>query len=288
MSNLPAIVNTQTSLSTYDKVNDPMAAAEQLGVWIAKSGMFGCERPEQGAILAMQCIVERKAPLELAKHYHIIGGRLSLRADAMLALYRERGGKVQWQQFDANGAKARWIYDGNDIIMEYTTEDAKQAGLLPARAGSGWAKFPAEMMRARLISKAVRMLAPEVCTGAYTPEEIADFDQPKPSTRYSVLEPVAPDNHLEQLATAAGADVVYAPRVERLTLPEILDKHGANLDQVHTFLVDKKWIPAGGTLTDIAPARVQKILDKPEAFLAAVRKHCAVPVEQPAVVEEVQ
>lgn len=262
MSNLPAVINvtqpqTLSTVSTYDKVHDPMVAAEQLGNWIAKSGMFGCERPEQGAILAMQCIVERKAPLELAKHYHIIGGRLSLRADAMLALYRERGGKVQWQQYDSNGAKARWIYDGNDITLAYTLDDAKQAGLLPARGGSGWAKFPAEMMRARLISKAVRMIAPEVCTGTYTPEELEDIQRPAAPVA-SVLDPgiEAPSKDLAETLTAAGA----------------------NMDDVMRFLVDKKWITAGGTLADLQPVRASKILAKPQAFLDAVAAHC-VPVD---------
>lgn len=258
MSNLPAVIQSApvATVSTYDKVHDPMVAAEQLGNWIAKSGMFGCERPEQGAILAMQCIVERKAPLELAKHYHIIGGRLSLRADAMLALYRERGGKVQWLQFDATGAKARWVYDGNDITLSYTTDDAKQAGLLPGRPGSGWAKFPAEMLRARLISKAVRMIAPEVCTGTYTPEELEDINRP-----------AAPVSVLQDLPQVQ----VDVPKP---VLESVLLEAGANLDDVRRFLVDKKWIPENGTFADIQPVRSNKILAKPAAFLEAVAAHC--------------
>lgn len=277
MSNLPAVIGTQSqSVSSYDKVSDPMAAAEQLGVWIAKSGMFGCERAEQGAILAMQCIVERKAPLELAKHYHIINGRLSLRADAMLALYRERGGKVQWQQFDANGAKARWIYDGNDLVMAYTTEDAKQAGLLPARPGSGWAKFPAEMMRARLISKAVRMIAPEVCTGAYTPEEIQDFDA-KPSVTPSVLEPVV--EHVQAIV----ADAVPVASTSGIRIVNELIESKLDLQATVAFLHDKKWLKPDQTIADLDAVRIDKIVSKPDAFVAAVRKHWASTQEQPAV-----
>ena len=257
-------------VSTYDKVNDPMTAATQLGEWIAKSGMFGCERVEQGAILAMQCLVERKAPLELAKHYHIIGGKLSLRADAMLALYRERGGKVQWLQFDDQAAKAKWAYDGNNVEIAYTSDDARRAGLLPARPGSGWAKFPAEMLRARLISKAVRMLSPEVCTGTYTPEELEDIQRPQPAqVVIGAVSPVAQASPVE--VSVAQAEIVED--VPTLTPQEAVLKlveERQLVDAAEDFLVGKKWISGEQTIKDLSSQRCAKILAKPEAFIRAV------------------
>lgn len=268
MSNLPA-VTTQNTVHTYDKVADPMAAATQLGEWICRSGMFGADRPEQGNLLALQCIVERKPPLELAKHYHVIQGRLSLRADAMLALYRERGGKVVWKQFDAAGARAQWIYDGNDIELAYTADDAKAAGFLPARGGSGWAKFPAEMMRARLISKAVRMLCPEVVTGTYTPEEIADFAQPSP-VQVLATQPQAKAVDVEVVPTAVTADepklTLQAQVVELLAKADLLAAG-------REFLISKSWITAAETIKDLSESRAAKILAKPEAFTMAVASH---------------
>jgi hypothetical protein len=268
MSNLPA-VTTQNSVHTYDKVADPMAAATQLGEWICRSGMFGADRPEQGNLLALQCIVERKPPLELAKHYHVIQGRLSLRADAMLALYRERGGKVVWKQFDAAGARAQWIYDGNDIELAYTADDARAAGFLPARGGSGWAKFPAEMMRARLISKAVRMLCPEVVTGTYTPEEIADFAQPSP-VQVLATQPQAKAVDVEVVPTAVTADepklTLQAQVVELLAKADLLAAG-------REFLIAKSWITAAETIKDLSESRAAKILAKPEAFTMAVAAH---------------
>lgn len=274
------------TVSTYDKVQDPMSAATTLGEWIARSGMFGCERVEQGAILAMQCLVERKAPLELAKHYHIIGGKLSLRADAMLALYRERGGKVRWIQFDDNGAKARWTYDGNDVELGYTAEDAKRAGFLPARAGSGWAKFPAEMMRARLISKAVRMLAPEVCTGTYTPEELEDIQRPAPATVAvgitTSTPPPAPIPQPVEVKVAEAEVVQEVPVVDEQTAQKQIFKLLSDADLLHSgrgFLISKNWIPNDGNLSQLSDTRAAKILAKPEAFLAAVK---AFHIEPPA------
>lgn len=267
MSNLPA-VTTQNTVHTYDKVADPMAAATQLGEWICRSGMFGADRPEQGNLLALQCIVERKPPLELAKHYHVIQGRLSLRADAMLALYRERGGKVIWKQFDAAGARAQWIYDGNDIELAYTADDAKAAGFLPARGGSGWAKFPAEMMRARLISKAVRMLCPEVVTGTYTPEEIADFAQPSP-VQVLATQPQAKAVDVEVVPTTASDEPKLTLQAQVVELLAKADLLAAGRE----FLIAKGWITAAETIKDLSESRAAKILAKPEAFTLAVSAH---------------
>ena len=268
MSNLPAVTQQNAALHTYDKVANPMEAAEQLGQWICRSGMFGADRPEQGNLLALQCLVERKAPLEMAKHYHVIQGRLSLRADAMLALYRERGGKVIWKQFDANGAKAQWVYDGNDLELAYTAEDAKAAGFLPARGGSGWAKFPAEMMRARLISKAVRMLAPEVCTGSYTPEEIADFDtKPQPT---QVVVAVPPEPKAVDVEVVPDSGPVGEPALSLQSQVTVLLSNADLLQPGRDFLKSKGWIGKDETIRELSESRAAKVLAKPDAFIKAV------------------
>ena len=270
MSNLPAVTTQTAALHTYDKVQNPMEAAAELGQWICRSGMFGADRPEQGNLLALQCLVERKPPLEMAKHYHLIQGRLSLRADAMLALYRERGGKVVWKQFDALGAKAQWIYDGNDVELSYTAEDAKAAGFLPARGGSGWAKFPAEMMRARLISKAVRMLAPEVCTGSYTPEEIADFDQPKPYTPQVTVVAVQPEPKAVDVEVVPNNSPAGEPALTLQSQVTVLLSNADLLQAGRDFLKSKGWIGKDETIRELSESRCSKILGKPDAFLKAV------------------
>jgi hypothetical protein len=167
--NAIATTTQQPSSEMYDKISDPITAIEKMGEWIASSGMLGCTKVEQGKLIAWQCAAEKKTPFDFKREYHIIGGSLSMRSDAMLAGYRARGGKVLWKQFDSRAAIALWTYDGNSCEISFTTEDAKLAGLLPAKPGSGWAKDPSAMLRARCISKAVRMLAPEVVAGIYTP-----------------------------------------------------------------------------------------------------------------------
>ena len=231
----------------YDDIGATMDAVSKLGLMITRSGMFGCDKIEQGEILALQCIAERKAPLEMAKHYHIIGGKLAMRADAMLAEFRTRGGKVQWLAFDEKEAKARFIFDGNNAELSYSYADAQKAGLV--RPGSGWVKHPAEMCRARLVSKAVRMLSPEVCTGTYTPEEISDFDAPDPMpVRNAPVEPVKPPNTPGGIATAAGC-----------------------VNDAVAFCIAKGMLKDGQSLSDLSVKRAKNITDKPFSFITAVK-----------------
>ena len=269
-------------IQLYATLGSSIDAIEKVGVAIAKSGMFGVERLEQGFILALQCFTEGLPPMELCKRYHLINGKLSMRTDAMLALYRERGGRVKWIKHDSSEACGEWTFEGQTQTINYTAGDATLAGLLPAKGG-GWAKFPAEMLRARCVSKAVRMLAPEVVTGTYTPDEV-ESENVRPQVERQIFTlPVikseqmigAGDDAPKQLATTVTVDVLNAdvatevPCSKTTTLANILTS--ANLTtEAYRFLVDKEWIQS--SLDDLAPLRLDKILAKPEAFLSAVRK----------------
>jgi hypothetical protein len=54
----------------------------------------------------------------------------------------------------------------------YTIEDAKQAGLI--KSGSGWEKYPTDMLFARCISRLARRLFPDVIGTAYVEGELSD------------------------------------------------------------------------------------------------------------------
>ena len=227
----------------YDKISDPLNAIEKMGEWIASSGMLGCTKVEQGKLIAWQCAAEKKTPFDFKREYHIINGSLSMRSDAMLAGYRARGGKVLWKQFDNKAAIAIWKYDGNECEIGFTAQDAQTAGLLPAKPGSGWAKDPSAMLRARCISKAIRMLAPEVVAGIYTPEETEDF-QPAPS---------------EVAVTPTKAfDVVSK-------LEELFESREAD---VNTILVAAGRIKDGETFRDLDETTASKYIKRPDLILS--------------------
>lgn len=159
-------------IQLWEKIPDPIKAAEQMGMMFAKSGLFGCEKTETGMVLALACMSEKVSPFELLRTYHIVENKLAMRSDFMLSKFRSMGGRVKWKQFDAIAAVADWTFEGVTTEIGFTFEDAKKMGLVKER--SGWVKNPDAMLRARCIAKAVRMIAPEVIAGCMSPEEIYD------------------------------------------------------------------------------------------------------------------
>lgn len=211
----------------FDRITDVAGWARLTGEAIAQSGMFGVGTPQAGYMIATHCYLTRTSPLDWARTYHIIEGKQTMRADTMLARFREAGGRVKWTKMgDEDGAdrvEAKWTFEGNSYSIAYTLADAQRAGL----AGrSVWQKNPAEMMRARLVAKAVRMIAPEVISGVYCPEELGEA-----GTRDDAgLVPVANEEktpkihvpavtHVPVAPVAPVAPVVAAPVVEPTPAP---------------------------------------------------------------------
>jgi len=259
MSNAIATTTAKPSSEMYEKISDPITAIEKMGEWIASSGMLGCTKVEQGKLIAWQCAAEKKTPFDFKREYHIISGALSMRSDAMLAGYRARGGKVIWKQFDTKAAIAVWKYDGNECEIGFTAEDARVAGLLPAKPQSGWQKDPAAMLRARCISKAIRMLAPEVVAGIYTPEETEDF-QP------AINEvPVSPTKSFDLVAK----------------LEELFESRE---EDVNALLLKAGRIKEGQTFRDLEDSFASKYISKPDLILSKL----PVIVTPEIVTEEVQ
>tara|TARA_R110002153_G_scaffold116194_2_gene259862 strand:- start:5975 stop:6730 length:756 start_codon:yes stop_codon:yes gene_type:complete len=159
-----------SQIVAYNKINDA-AGVEMFGNAICRSGMFGCESKEAGIIFALQCIAENKPPLEMAKNYHLVKGKLTKRADAMLSDFRRAGGKVIWADLKNESMQAAvFDFEGTKFNASFSMEDAQRAGLV--RSGSAWDKTPAAMLRARCVSETLRAIAPEIVQGVYVPEEI--------------------------------------------------------------------------------------------------------------------
>jgi hypothetical protein len=136
--------------------------------------------------------------LTLAQKYDLIGGRLSMKSDAMLSGLRERGGKHRIIKRNAEEACVLLIYDGQEYESRLTWEEVQKEPFIYNGKESEILRFIAannqkllaekmkpkyatprarmQMLWARAVSDGVRALCPEVNTGTYTPEEIEDFD----------------------------------------------------------------------------------------------------------------
>jgi hypothetical protein len=247
----------------YSRIGTSLEAVKELGSWIARSGVFNCQKDEQGNMIALECLATRKTPFDFKREFHLVNGSLTMRSDAMLAGYRTRGGKVIWKQFDSTAAIGIWKYDGNECEIGFTAEDAKQAGLLPAKPGSGWQKDPSAMLRARCISKAIRMLAPEVVAGVYTPEEAADFNTtptPAASTPTRQTVNVTPESTFSL--------------VEKLE--QILEPHA---DIANAFLLSKNLIKEGQNFRDVSTKVANMIISDADGFISKAKAFSSPTIE---------
>jgi len=160
------------AMAVYDRVG-PMEFVEKFGKVFWVTGAGGAKTKEEGELLALACLCERKTIFDINREFHLMDGKLSMRADAMLAGFRRKGGKHRWLKTDDNEAELELTYDGQVTISRYTIEDAKRAGLIKPKGN--WEKSPRSMLRARACSEGVRMVTPEVVAGYYTPEENEDI-----------------------------------------------------------------------------------------------------------------
>ena len=200
----------------YSQIVDPMAAMEQMGLVLYRSGMFGCGNADQGKLLALACMCERRNPVEMSRTYHIIEGRLSMRADAMQAAFLSAGGRVQWVETTAEICRAKFTHpefapDGVEVAV--TMKELNDGGVTQGKDGikSVYRKFPRQMLRARVISEAIRMIMPQIVAGVYTPEEVGDvhvIDAALPMPMLSIADAAPPAPPTEQDQRIALADML--------------------------------------------------------------------------------
>lgn len=226
------------SLEVYDRIIDPLTAIKTLGGAIFKSGIFGLDRPEQGEVLAMQCLAERKSPLELARTYHFIQGQLAIRSDALLAKYHIAGGQIQWVKRTDEEVEAVFSRGNSKATITATMKEYIGNGTATKADGKtlkdNWRKWPRRMLTARAISEGVRLVAPECCFGVYVAEEIE----------------------------------TKAVEVVPNTIAELIPP--GKVSQAIAVLVKAGHLLDGDTLDDLSPDTVKAILKKPQAFLDAL------------------
>lgn len=153
---------------------------------VAKSGIGGIKTPEAAFALTAMALAEDQdagdSPVAFLRalgraqrDYHVINGRPTLKADAMLARFQSAGGKVRWSEYSDKRVCGEFAHPaGGSIELDWTIDRAKTAGLI--KPGSPWIAHPRAMLRARVISEAIRTVFPGVISGLYSPEEAAEID----------------------------------------------------------------------------------------------------------------
>lgn len=199
MSEKGLAIVPQAAAPVKQIVTVPLSDIKEMAKAAAASGLFPSARtPEAAMTLMLLCQAEGLHPIQALRRYHIIEGQPSMRTDAMLAAFQERGGRVKWIRTDAEACEAMFSHPSiGDVTVKWTLDDAKRAGLAGKK---NWAAYPRQMLRARVIAEGVRMCLPEVVVGIYSEEEVRDFDPPPSSRRSSppAAEPDAIDAQVEE------------------------------------------------------------------------------------------
>lgn len=146
---------------------------------IVRSRFCGFDNADQVITLALVAQAEGRPIGSVARDYHVINGRPTLKADAMLARYQAAGGKVRWTALTDKECAATFSHPASgEFALCWTLEMAKNAGLTGKAV---WRQFPRAMLRARVISEGIRTSFPAVLCGTYTPEEAMDMEPERPS-----------------------------------------------------------------------------------------------------------
>ena len=273
---------SNTQLTTQVNTQVALGDMQVMANAIVKSGLFGMKTPDQALALMIVATAEGRHPGSVASDYHIIQGRASLKADSMLARFQQSGGRVEWHDHTNEKVSATFSHPaGGSLRIDWDMARAKAAGL---GGKDNWRSYPRQMLRARVISEGVRATFPAVLNGMYTPEEVQEFDAPRP-VRSAKVEPVVEvkaEPVVEPVAVPATetkvieAEVVSNDTSEpewAITLEKRIFEHEP---KVNAFLVAKGQISEGQTFRDIADEGYRnRVLSNTPRFLDAVLKEVA-------------
>ncbi len=119
-------------------------------------------------------------PMTALSQINVVEGRPGLSAEAMRALVLAAGHEIVFDETTSAICRVRGRRHRSQTwtTVEWTIEHARQAGLL--RRGSGWEKYPRDMLIARGTTALCRMIFPDVIHGFRSVEELVDMDDTTP------------------------------------------------------------------------------------------------------------
>lgn len=153
----------------------PYSDMEKMAKDLVDSRFFGVKSIEECMALMLIAQAEGLHPAVAVRDYHVIQGKPSLKADAMLARFQQQGGVVEWIEVTDKRVAAKFSHSRSSptpTLIEW--DDAR---VIQAQLGGNamHKKYPRQMKRARVISEGVRTVYPACTNGLCVPEEIADI-----------------------------------------------------------------------------------------------------------------
>lgn len=228
----------------------PYQEVEKMANAVAVSQLFGVKTKEQAIVLLLLAQAEGLHPMIAARDYDIIQNKPAKKSEAMMRSFQNSGGSVEWIELTDTVAKAKFIPPtGSPLVMEWTIERAKKAGLLD-KNGSMYLKYPRRMLSARCISEGIKTVWPSATSGLLSTEEAMDVEaEVKPTAGKSRVEAIASQ------AKDAVEDAVVSPVKQG---PEPAPKAEKPAKKAKDESTQGK-----ATTTEPAPLKVQGIVEEP-------------------------
>lgn len=161
----------QTAMTTTVST-DEMVGLIKVSENLFNSGLFPNVKSPSGAFAIV--LYGREigvAAMTALNNISIIQGKPACNSTLMLTKALQSGVKVEVLIETEEGCKLLMQREGRpDYISEFTMNEAKQAGLV--RPGSGYEKYPKDMLFARAVTRGLRRIAPDVILGLYSIEEM--------------------------------------------------------------------------------------------------------------------
>lgn len=195
--------NDDASDRVLAKFDGMMKIAEVL----FKGGMAkGAKNPEAVFSLMLLCESQGLPFGDAMLRYNVIEGRPTMTAQAMLAEFMARGGRVRWGRHDDQYVEGWFSHVDNhpeEFHVAFDLQTLVEKGVATRWSEQhnkyvlkdNYAKWSEDMLRARVASRGIRAVYPGLAIGIYTPEEVSDFDEAQSSGRVidqSPREPLPP------------------------------------------------------------------------------------------------
>lgn len=203
------------TLTTVDQEMDTIGGIYRIAKAFSSAKLFGFDTPEQAFGLMMICKAEGRNPVDAARRYHIIKGRPSIKAEALLSDYRRAGGRIKIEKFTDAEVSVTFVNpddtDASDAVtITWNDADVKRAGL--ATEGSNHLKYPRRMKFHRCISEGIGIRMPELRQGMPVEAELIDDDFDRKPLRQ--IAPIDDDLTLNDQPTAPEAPAIVVTPLE--------------------------------------------------------------------------
>ena len=232
-----------------------MADLSIAGQLIAQSGLLGAKNPAEGFLIATTCHQTGMSLLTFGETYHVYQGKISMKADAMLARFNELGGTHKVVSRTADLAVIEVTWDGTATPFSLSWEEAREEPFVysggpnkqmeelkkPFEQRSLKDKYKTararmQMLWARVMSDAIRCVCPQANKGSYTPEEVSDFnDAPVRGSEPVVIS--------DEEVQSRVIDVVYVEHPELCPIggPEYVNKPWSSPRKSSVNSLSRRW-----------------------------------------------